>query len=163
MFRNAIISASLVALMSGGALAATSVMVQEIDAQVDLTALENTDAAARYANIEGDLESALAARLVDHIADEGLRIVIDISEVELSSSFQESMNIGDTHLVGNVTVINDEEPSEVDVYVMTVNIDQAKVFFPADLDVVTLTASSDTFYKAMIDAFAEGVAARLLN
>ncbi len=163
MFRNAIISVSFVALMSGGAIAATDVMVQEIDAQVDLTALENTDAAARYANIEGDLESALAARLIDHIADEGLRIVIDISEVELSNSFQESMNIGDTHLVGNVTVINDEEPSKVDVYEMTVNIDQAKVFFPADLDVVTLTASSDTFYNAMINAFAEAVVVRLLN
>lgn len=163
MFRNAIVSATFVALMSGGALAATSVMVQEIDAQVDLTSLTNPLAAERYGNIAGDLESALAALLTDRIADVGVVIMIDISEVELSDSFLENMNVADTHLVGDVSVFDKENNGNHDSYKLTVDINQAMVFFPEGIDVVTLTASSDTYYDAMIAAFAQGVFERLPN
>ena len=38
---------------------------------------------------------------------------------------------------------------------------EVRPLFADDLDVTTLTASSDVFYKAMIDAFADGVVTRL--
>ena len=161
MFRIAIISATFAALMSGGALAASNVMVQEIDAQVDLTSLTNPMAAERYGNIEGDLESAVAALLTDRIADEGLMIMIDISEVELSNSFLETMSVADTRLVGDVQVIDKENNGNHDSYKLTVDINQAMVFFPEGVDVVTLTTGSDTYYDAMIAAFAQGVVERL--
>ena len=163
MFRIAIISGTFAALMSGGALAASNVMVQEIDAQVDLTSLTNPMAAERYGNIEGDLESALAALLTDRIADEGLTIMIDISEVELSNSFLETMSVADTRLVGDVQVIDKENNGNHDSYKLTVDINQAMVFFPEGVDVVTLTTGSDTYYDAMIAAFAKGVVERLPN
>ncbi len=164
MLRKVLAITTIAALAAASsAFAAKGITVQEIDAQVDLTALENTSAAARYATIEGDLESALAALLVDQLADVGVRIVIDISEVELSNSFQETMNIADTHLVGNVKVIDDVDAGKTEVYEMTVNVEQAKMYFPEGVEVVTLTTSSDTYYDAMIEAFAQGVADRLMN
>lgn len=163
MFRNAITTTAMVALMAGSALAATSVMVQEIDAQVDLTALTNPMAAERYGNIEGDLESALAALLTDRIADEGVVIMIDISEVELSDSFLETMSVADTRLVGDVQVFDKANDGNHDSYKLSVDINQAMVFFPEGIDVVTLTTSSDTYYDAMIAAFAQGVVERLPN
>ncbi len=163
MFRTAIISATVAALMSGGVLAATPVMIGEIDAQVDLTALTNPMAAERYGNIEGDLESAVAALLTDRIAEVGLAIMIDISEVELSDSFLETMSVADTHLVGDVQVFDKENNGNHDAYKLTVDINQAMMFFPEGIDVVTLTASSDTYYDAMIAAFAQGVVERLPN
>ncbi len=163
MLRNAIITTALVALISGGALAATSVMVQEIDAQVDLMSLANPMAAERYGNIEGDLESALAALLTDRIAEQGVKIIIDISEVELSNSFQETMNIADTRLVGDILVTDEENSNNFASYKLTVDINQAKVYFAEGVDVVTLTTSSDTYYDAMIAAFADAVVDRLPN
>lgn len=159
MFRIALATATIVTLMSSAALAAT--MIKEIDARVDLAAIENQGAAERFANIEGDLESALAVRLVERIAEAGVRVIIDVSEVELSNAFLESVALADTRLVGDVRILDGDD--EVDAYKVTVNIDQARVFFPADLDVVTLTPSSDTYYDAMIAAFATTVAERLMN
>jgi hypothetical protein len=67
----------------------------------------------------------------------------------------------DTRLVGVVNVADMQDNTNFNTYELTVNVEQAASFFPPDFDRTTLTASSDVFYKAMIDAFADGVVTRL--
>jgi hypothetical protein len=90
-----------------------------------------------------------------------MEINIDLSEVELSNSYTEAVGAADTRLVGVVNVSDMENNTNFKTYELTVTVEQAVPFFPADFDRATLTASSDVFYKAMIAAFADGVVKRL--
>lgn len=147
--------------VTGPAFAADDTMVKEIDVAIDLPAITNPAAAQRYTNIADDLKEAIAARLVDRLADEGVKISVDISEVELSSSFTEAVGAADTRLVGAVNITDEKDNSNFKSFELTVNVNQAKLFFPAELDITTLSASSDDFYRSMIAAFADGVVTKL--
>lgn len=138
-------------------------MVSEIEVTIDLPAITNQAAAARFATISDDLENAIAARLVDRLADEGMKINVDISEVELSNTFTEAVGSAETTLVGTVSITDVSDNSNFSSYTLTVDVNQARTFLPAEMDVATLSASSDEYYKAMIDAFAQVLADRLQN
>ena len=145
-------------LISTSAFAAN--MVKEIDVSLDIDAVTNSAAAARYANTADDLKNAIAARLVGRTdADKGVTIDINLSEVELSNSFTEVMGSADTRLVGDIKVT--EGPSLKNEYQLTVDVNQAKIFFPATVDLTKLSASSDEYYTSMITAFADAVVVRL--
>lgn len=134
--------------------------VKEIDVSLDIDAVTNPAAAMRYANTADDLKNAIAARLIDRTdADEGVTIDINLSEVELSNSFTEMVGSADTRLVGDVKVTNG--PSLKSEYQLSVDVNQAMVFFPATVDLTKLSASSDEFYASMITAFADAVVVRL--
>ena len=79
-------------------------MVSSIDVTVDLPAITNKAAALRYSNIADDLKSAITSRLVDRLAEDGMKVSVDISEVELSNSFTETVGSADTRLVGIVSI-----------------------------------------------------------
>lgn len=135
-------------------------MVKDVDVQVDLSAIQDIEAAREWKNIEGDLETAIVERLVNRIDDDGATIVVDVDELEIANAFQSSLGISDSKLMGEVElkkpgILNNEK------YVMTVTAEQAKMYFPADLDVTVLNIGSKEFYVAMVDAFAEGVVADL--
>ena len=147
--------------LTGSAFAKEDTMVKEIEVTIDLPAITNPAAALRYTNISADLKEAIAARLVDRLADKGVKIGIDLSEVELSSSFTDAIGAADTRLVGAVNITDENDNSNFKSFELTVNVDQAKPFFGADIDVTKLSANSDDFYKAMIAAFADGVVAEL--
>lgn len=161
MARNIVIPALVAILMSTGVNAGSDSMVKEIEVQVDLTALENPAAAARYATIAADLQSALATRLTDRIAEEGMRISVDLSEFELSNSFQEALGLADSKLVGDVKITDEKDNSNFEAYELTVTVEQARSFFPEGIDFATQTASSEEYYQAMIAAFADGLVKRL--
>ena len=145
-------------LISTAAFAAD--MVKEIDVSLEIDAVTNPAAALRYANTADDLKNAIAARLVDRTdPDKGVTIDINLSEVELSNSYTEMVGAADTRLVGDVKVT--EGPSLKNEYQLSVDVNQAKVFFPATVDMTKLTASSDEFYTSMITAFADAVVVRL--
>lgn len=134
--------------------------VEEIDVQVDLAALQDIDAAKEWANIEGDLESAIAERLVGLLSDEGSQIVIDVDELELANSFESSVGIDASKLVGDVVVrtpglLNDEK------YTLTVTATEARPYVPADVDATILHVGSKEFYQSMIAAFADRVAEKM--
>ena len=134
--------------------------VKEIDVSLDIDAVTNPAAAMRYANTADDLKNAIAARLIDRTdADEGVTIDINLSEVELSNSFTEMVGSADTRLVGDIKVTNG--PSLKSEYQLSVDVNQAMVFFPATVDLTKLSASSDEFYASMITAFADAVVVRL--
>jgi ribosome-binding factor A len=161
MKRNALLPAILAVLLSSSAIFAAEMMVKDIDVEVDLTEVTNPTAAARYKNIGDDLTNALAARLTDRISDDGVRLLIDISEVELSNSFQDELGLADSLLVGDIKIMDESDNSNFDSYKLSVDMNQAKVFVPEGVDMTVLTASSDDYYAAMIAAFADGVVARL--
>jgi hypothetical protein len=100
-------------------------------------------------------------RLTDRIAEEGVSIDIDLSEVELSNSFQEALNIADTKLVGDVKVTSMTDNTDFNAYNLTVNVDQALVLMPEGTDLSKLSRDSTEFYQAMVNAFADAVVVRL--
>jgi hypothetical protein len=133
---------------------------KEIDVSLEIDAVTNPAAVLRYANTADDLKNAIAARLIDRTdADEGVTIDINLSEVELSNSYTDLVGAADTRLVGDVKVTNG--PSLKNEYQLTVDVNQAKVFFPATVDMTKLSASSDEFYTSLITAFADAVVVRL--
>ena len=148
------------AMLCATAAFAAADKVKEIDVSLDIDAVTNPAAAMRYANTADDLKNAIAARLIDRTdADEGVTIDINLSEVELSNSFTEMVGSADTRLVGDVKVTNG--PSLKSEYQLSVDVNQAMVFFPATVDLTKLSASSDEFYASMITAFADAVVVRL--
>jgi hypothetical protein len=148
-------------LLSTAAFAAPDTKVKEIDVTLDITAVTNPAAALRYAAIADDLKNAITAQLVDRTDEKGVSINIDLSEVELSNSFSELVGSADTRLVGDVKISSLTDKTEFKTYELTVDVNQAKVFFPATVDLTKLTANSDEFYQAMIQAYADGVVKRL--
>jgi len=160
MFSIRLVAATAALALAFPAFAADD-MVKSIDVQTELTALTNVEAAKRFATFDADLEAAITARLVDRIAEKGVDILIDISEVELSNSLTEKLNLAETRLVGDVKITDEEDNSNFDAYQLTVDVNTATPFFPAGTDVTVLPMDSDAYYDAMIAAFADTVAQKL--
>jgi hypothetical protein len=163
-------TAAFVSLLSLPAFAEVD-KVAKIDVQVDLTAVQNEEAAAYWANLEADLENALAARLVDRLATEevkpdengnidGAQIIVDIREVELANALQRELNLGDAVLVGQVTVKDDTDNTNADGYELTTSLENAKVVVPEG-SVVLLSTDTTKAYSRLVDAFADNVVSRL--
>lgn len=161
---------ALVSLLSVPALAGVD-KVAKIDVQVDLTAVQNEEAASYWANLEADLENALAARLVDRLVTEeakpdengkidGAQITVDIREIELANALQRELNLGDAVLVGQVTVRDDTDNSNSDGYELTTSLENAKVVVPEGKMLVLSTDTTEA-YTRLVDVFAENVVSRL--
>jgi hypothetical protein len=161
MTRFSIAAFMLTTTLISPAFAGPDGTIDKIEVTVDMTAITNPAAAARYAHIGDDLQSALMARLVDRIAETGMTLSVDISEVELSNTYTEIVGSADTRLVGTVNITDMENNSNYRSYELSVDINQAKAFLPTTVDLSTLSASSNEYYKAMIATFADTVAQKL--
>lgn len=168
--RNAA-AAAIIALMSAAPLMAGVDKVAKIDASVDLSAINNEQAATFWANLETDLENAIAARLTDRLVAEeakpdengkidGARIDVDVREVELANAFERELNLGDAVLVGQVTVADDTDNTVADGYELTVSLENAKVVVPEGMTLVLSTDTTEA-YTRLVEAFADGVVSRL--
>ncbi len=174
MFKSrTLVAGALVALLSVPVYSAVE-KVAKIDAKVDLSDVQNEQAAAYWANLETDLENALAARLTDRLAVDdaissdkegdvivdGTQIVVDIRAVELANAFERELNLGDAVLVGQVTIKDDSDSSNADNYELTVSLENAQVVVPEGQ---TLVLSTDTnqAYTRLVEVFADGVVSRL--
>jgi hypothetical protein len=164
-------TAAMIAVLSATPLLAGVDKVAKIDASVDLSALGNEQAATYWANLEADLESAIAARLTDRLVTEdakpnedgkidGARISVDVREVELANALQRELNMGDAVLVGQVTVTDDTDNSVADGYELTVSLENAKTVVPEGKTLVLSTDTSKA-YDHLVAAFADGVVSRL--
>lgn len=152
-------------------LAAAVDKVAKIDASVDVSAINNAEAATFWANLEADLENAIAARVTERLASEevkpddqgridGAQIIVDIREIELATAFERELNLGDAVLVGQVTVVDETDNSNSDGYELTVSLENAKVIVPEGT-VVVLSDDSLGAYTRLVEAFADGVVSRL--
>ncbi len=165
-----IASVALIALLASPLFAAVD-KVAKIDASVDVSAINNAQAATFWANLEADLENAIAARVTDRLATEevkpddqgridGAQIMVDIREVELATAFERELNLGDAVLVGQVTIVDDSDNSNADGYELTVSLENAKVIVPEGT-VVVLSNDASGAYTRLVEAFADSVVSRL--
>ncbi|MCI2394466.1 hypothetical protein [Aliiroseovarius sediminis] len=159
--RKTLTAGLLTATMLSTAAFADTTMVKEVNVDVEMEDLENATAAAHWTMISDDLENAIVERLVDRIDDEGVRISIDVNEVELANTLQSAAGVADSSLSGRVKIISPNDNSKFNTYDLTVTFAQAILFFPEDLDVSALTTNSKEYYDGMIAAFAEHVVKRL--
>jgi hypothetical protein len=171
MFKTrTVATAAIIAMLSAPLYAAVD-NVAKIDATVDLSAIQNEQAATFWANLEADLENAIAARLTDRLETEtvtpdddgkidGAQILVDVQAVELANAFERELNLGDAVLVGNVTVRDDTDMANADTYELSVSLENATVIVPEGM---TLVLSTDTTgaYTKLVEAFADGVVRRL--
>ena len=135
--------------------------VSDVRVAVDLGAVTNTAAAQRFATLDTDLKNALMTRLVDRIGPDGLKIEIDISEVELSNFYQEAVNAADTRLVGQVNVSHLTDNTDFASYELAVGVNDVTPITSASAEQLTPAESTDRYYTALINAFADAVVKRL--
>lgn len=160
MFRMKTLAATAVlAVLSTSAFAAVD-RIAKIDVTADLSAIGNEKAAAFWANLEADLENAIAARVTDRVADTGAEILVDIREVELTSAFDRELNLGDAVLVGQVNIKDDTDNSNFDAYELSVSLENAQIILPEGTFLVLSTDTTGA-YNRLVEAFADGVVSRL--
>ena len=178
MFRSKILAATaLVGVMSSAGLADVD-RVAKIDVTTDLAAIQNEKAAAYWANLDEDIENAIAARLTDRLVSEeeskitttgsgdataaidGTQILVDIREIELANAFERELNLADAVLVGQVNIVDDTDNSNHDAYELSVTLENASIIIPEGA-VLVLSTDTTQAYDRMVEAFAEGVVSRL--
>jgi len=153
-------AALLSALALGAASPALAVTeVKEVEVSIDLDAINNPQAATVWGNIASDLQMAIIGRVTDRVDEDGVKISVDINEVELANSFQSAMGIADSKLVGRVNISSETDNSKFSTYDLEVTFDQA--YLPVGSDVTVLTIESPVYYATMIELFADRVVEKL--
>ena len=152
--------ASTIALALAASAAHADTPVKEIDVETDLSAIQNERAVAVLNSLDEDLEEAIASRLLNQLSDDGARVLIDIDEVSLANSFEQAIGAEDAAIMGDVSlripgIANNEN------YTLTVSAVQAQAYFPDGTVMADMSMGSDVYYAAMINAFADNVAAKL--
>lgn len=150
---------ALAGVLATSAFAAVD-QIKTIDVTADLTALNNEQAAAFWANLETDLENAIAARVTDRVAENGAEILVDIREVELANAFERELNMGDAVLVGQVNIVDNTDNSNFDAYELTVSLETAQIIVPEG-SVVVLSTDTTGAYNRLVETFADSVVSRL--
>lgn len=156
-YRFAALLSALALGAAAPALAATE--VKEVEVSIDLEAINNPQAATVWSNIATDLQNAIVGRITDRIADDGVKISVDINEVELANSFQSAMGIADSRLAGRVNISSETDNSKFATYDLDVSFDQA--YLPVGTDITVLTIESPVYYATMVELFAERVVENL--
>ena len=158
MFRK-FLAASLitVAVIAASPSFAKVTMVKEVEVNADLKAIQNAKAAAHWATLADDLKSAIVTRLTDRIADDGVKVMIDIDSVELASSLQSATGAANSHLKGHVNILSDNGAMKAQSYDLTIGFEQAGPFFLPGTDLTKVSMDSNEYYQAMIAAFADSV------
>jgi hypothetical protein len=157
-----LLATSALVLLPLCAFAAGPVMVKSVEVEVALEDVTNVNAAERFANIKTDLENAIAARLVDRTDDEnGVKITVDISELELSNAYSEIFNLADSRLAGVVQVIGTADNPDSTRYELVVDVEAAQAYFPEGTVLADLSADSAVYYDTLITAFADSVVLNL--
>ena len=139
---------------------ASDTPVAGVDIEFDLDSIKNSEAAAFWSDLEEDLEAAIIVRVVDRLSSNGSKIRIDIDEFSMSNSFQSAMG-ADSRLMGDINVRNDGDKTKNSFYDLGITLDEAGAVVEGENGMQVLTVSTDEAYTALIEAFADGVVARL--
>jgi hypothetical protein len=162
VFRTLALNGFAALTLTTAAMAQDAPTVKSVEVAVELEAIGNPAAAAYWTTVADDLENAVVARITDQIADDGVKINIDLEEVSLSGGLTEKLGLAETRLVGNVVMTHDSDNGRFGAYMLTVDVNSAAPMFPPEVDIATLPADSRVYYDAMIAAFAQGVVDRLM-
>lgn len=173
MFRSVFASALAAVLIAPTMPAyAAQLMVKDIAVTVDPGAVANTDAAKYWANLGDELNAAIAARVADRIAADGVHILVKISSAALATRFMGANGKPEPHLIGVVNIVGSPSASgegstqqgtagKKSNYELTISFKDAVSFVPAGVDVMTITPDRKEYHDAMIAAFADYVAKNL--
>lgn len=162
MIRKAFLPALLAATLATGAVAADGpLMIKDIQVTADLSAFKNTAAAAQWANLEADLETAIAKDVISRTSEDGATIFVEITEIEVASMLQTIISSAKTELVGDVKVGTSDNHDEFREYNLTVAIDGSALTFPENTDLTLMAANSKPFYDKVVQTFSEAVVKRL--
>jgi len=162
--RTLLSTATILAMMSGLPVIAQELRtVKSVDVTTELTAVQNTEAAAYWATLDTDLEAAIAERLVNRLSDGGVEIIIDVSEVELANAFQELVGTDDTMLGANVRIQEQSTNANDQNFDLAVNLNQIVPMLPVGTDLTIVPASNAEVYAKLVGAFADAVVARIDN
>ncbi|MEI4472496.1 hypothetical protein [Frigidibacter sp. MR17.24] len=151
-----LVSASLLAVAQP-VLALTE--VREVEVEIDMSSIKNSEAAKVWSNAAADLQNAIVARVADRAAEDGVRVNVDIDEIALSNAYERALGVGETKLSGRVNVSSETDNTKFATYDLMVGFDKAYV--PAGTDVAVLTMDSPQYYEAMVNMFADHVVAKL--
>jgi hypothetical protein len=154
-------SATALLLVISSAEAEGAKTVKSVDVETDISAIENPAAATYWTSVSDDLENAIVARITEQISKDGVDVSIDISEVELSSGFEDVLGVADTKLVGRVKMTHASDNTRFETFDLSVDVNSAMPYLPEGIDVTVVPASAPEFYEAMINAYAQAVVDRL--
>ena len=154
------VSAVAATLAMAGSLAASETPVEKVDVAFDVQAVESETAATFWADLEGDLEAAILAKVADRIEDHGSEISIDIDEFDMSNNFQGAIGV-DSVLTASIEVRNEEDPSKNGFFDLRVSVDEAAKLIRGQSGAEIVTHDRDDVYQAMVETFADGVVKRL--
>ena len=152
-------AAAMLTLSVPAAFAGDALVISQIAVEADASALGNADAVAFWQQLDGDLETALAAELVDHLGEGGQRLDVTVTEMALANAFTASLGVEDSRLAGTVLLV-DAAGETLSEYTVEARADQARPYL-GDLDVTTISPDSAAFYGALVQGFAAGVADKL--
>lgn len=154
------LSVAMAAPLTPMAWAATDTPVESVKVSADITAIQNQRAAKYWGNVSKDLEAAILERVADRVAEKGSRITVDINEIALANSFETTVGVADSVLVGNVMISSDDN-SKYDAYEMSISMDMANKYLPKGAVAIASMTDAPEHYRAMINAFASNVVERL--
>ena len=162
--RTLLSTATMLAMMSGLPVIAQELRtVKSVDVTTELTAVQNTEAAAYWATLDTDLEAAIAERLVNRLGASGVEIIIDVAEIELANAFQELVGTDDTMLGANVRIQEQSTNANDQNFDLAVNLNQIVPMLPVGTDLTIVPASNAEVYAKLVGAFADAVVARIDN
>ena len=156
MFRNSFTAAAVAALIAIPGFAAID-QVSEVTVSADIGSLQNATAAAYWATLPEDLQAAIQLEIANRVDNGGSRINVDISEVELSSSFERAIGAADGVLVGTVDVDDPNNNQLYDDYKIIVTLGSAPMVSADGKEVVFSSLDEPQAYETLIKKFAEGV------
>ena len=159
---------TVTALMTATALglaapAFAKTMVNEVEVQIDIAAIQNFRGARYWDNVSEDLADEIVQRIGTHLTDDesGAKVTVDIDELSLATTLEEAARTEDSRLSGAVSITQPSNNANFDHYDLTVTFAEIGPFFPEGTDLTEITTDSEEYYDTMLDVFADRVAEKL--
>ena len=152
--------ASTLALATAFSASAMDSKVESVKVDFDLTAVKSQEAAHYWRNLEPDLETAIVERIGPNFADKGLKVDVDIDELNISDTYDVALGRASV-LQGIVTIKSDDEDSEPKLYDVKVLFSDRPTVVSTDDQIGIVPTPTDAVYGTMVDTFADRVASKI--
>ncbi|MBE2276327.1 MAG: hypothetical protein IAE87_08530 [Rhodobacteraceae bacterium] len=128
--------------------------LKSVDVIVDLSAIENAEAAQFWAALEPDLEAAIHAQVKDTVDPQGSDVVIDVDALRLAEGYSPTTGIATSWLAGTIHQTNDLNPARDGTFDLAVDM---KAALPEGAETEGVAPDNPAIYRAMVETFARGV------
>lgn len=132
-------------------------LISDISVTADLPAIGSRQATTYWANLDRDLEAAIASQFVGAIDPLGKRITVDVDEISLATPFATGATAETARLSGRVQLLNLDGTS-VAAYDVTATSQDVATYLPPGSTLVSIPPTSTEYYQAIVKAFAQGTA-----